>query len=138
MLNLDGERLYGASGNPYEAITSVADSFLLRGGMDFAVDPAHGLHVSLGGRWEDVRRLAMPVSPRAASRLSAALEPGRCLDVLVIPSEEVSSLEVVNRSKVKVHLRSPIQSNNSDMPPPTTNSSLPAPNQGSAPYSFTK
>ena len=49
----------------------------------------------LGGRWEDVRRLAVPVSPRAASRLSAALEPGRCLDVLVTPSEEVSSLEVV-------------------------------------------
>jgi hypothetical protein len=50
---------------------------------------------ALGGRWEDVRRLAMPVSPRAASRLSASLEPGRCLAALVSPSEEVASLEVV-------------------------------------------
>lgn len=50
---------------------------------------------ALGGRWEDLRRLALPVSPRAASRVSASLEPGRCLAVLVTPSEEVSSLEVV-------------------------------------------
>lgn len=40
--------------NPYEAITSVADAFLLRAGLDFAVAPEHGLHVSLGGRWEGV------------------------------------------------------------------------------------
>ncbi len=50
---------------------------------------------SLGGRWEDVRRVVLPVSGRAASRVSASVEPNRCLDVLVTPSEEVSSLEVV-------------------------------------------
>jgi hypothetical protein len=50
---------------------------------------------SLGGRWEDVRRLVMPVAGRAPSRVSAAVEANRCLDVLVTPSEEVSSLEVV-------------------------------------------
>ena len=50
---------------------------------------------SLGGRWEDVRRTALPVSPRAPSRVTLALEPDRCLDVLVTPSEEVASLEVV-------------------------------------------
>ncbi len=50
---------------------------------------------SLGGRWEDVRRSALSVDPRAASRVSAAIEPGRCLDVLVIPSDEIPAVEVV-------------------------------------------
>jgi hypothetical protein len=49
---------------------------------------------TLGGRWEDVRRLALPLSPRAESRVSTILEAGRCLDVLVVPSDEVASLEV--------------------------------------------
>jgi hypothetical protein len=49
---------------------------------------------TLGGRWEDVRRLALPLSPRAESRVSTTLEAGRCLDVLVVPSDEVASLEV--------------------------------------------
>lgn len=50
---------------------------------------------ALGGRWEDVRRVALPVNPRAPSRLSATLEANRCLDVLVVPSDEVAALEVV-------------------------------------------
>ncbi|MFT3768369.1 MAG: hypothetical protein QM820_23220 [Minicystis sp.] len=50
---------------------------------------------SLGGRWEDARRLALPLSPRAESRVSTTLDPGRCLDVLVVPSDEIASLEVV-------------------------------------------
>ena len=49
----------------------------------------------LGSRWEDVRRVAIPVDPRAASRLSVTIDAGRCLDVLVTPSDEVTSLEVV-------------------------------------------
>ena len=50
---------------------------------------------SLGGRWEDVRRSALSVDPRAASRVTATIEPGRCLDVLVIPRDEVAAVEVV-------------------------------------------
>ncbi len=50
---------------------------------------------SLGGRWEDVRRTALSVDPHAASRVSASVEPGRCLDVLVTPSEEVAAIEVM-------------------------------------------
>lgn len=49
----------------------------------------------LGGRWEEVRRAAIPVAPRAASRMTASIEAGRCLDVFVSPSDEVGSLEVV-------------------------------------------
>lgn len=51
--------------------------------------------VAIGSRWEDVRRVALPVGPRAASRVSVAIEPGRCADVLVVPSDEVASLEMV-------------------------------------------
>jgi hypothetical protein len=50
---------------------------------------------SLGGRWEDVRRLAMPANPRAATRVSTSLDAHRCVDVLVTPSDEIASLEVV-------------------------------------------
>jgi hypothetical protein len=51
--------------------------------------------LSIGARWEDVRRVALPVGPRAPSRVTVAIEPGRCADVLVVPSDEVASLEVV-------------------------------------------
>ncbi len=50
---------------------------------------------SIGSSWEDVRRFATLVDPRAATRTTVAIEAGRCLDVLVVPSEEVPSLEVV-------------------------------------------
>ncbi|MGK3991929.1 hypothetical protein [Sorangium sp. So ce1024] len=50
---------------------------------------------AIGARWEDVRRVALPVGSRTASRIGATLDGGRCLDVLVSPSDEVASLEVV-------------------------------------------
>ncbi|UQA63386.1 hypothetical protein [Polyangium aurulentum] len=50
---------------------------------------------ALGGRWEDVRRAALPVAPRAATRLTVPVEAGRCIDVLASPSEEVASIEVL-------------------------------------------
>ncbi len=49
----------------------------------------------LGGSWEDVRRAALPVAPRTATRMTVPLESERCLDVFVSPGEEVGSLEVV-------------------------------------------
>ncbi|ORX33815.1 peptidase family M41-domain-containing protein [Kockovaella imperatae] len=48
----------------------------------------------------------------------------------------VSSLEVVNRSKVRVHLRNPINTP-SDMSGPLSSGSLPSPSHGPAAYSFT-
>jgi hypothetical protein len=50
---------------------------------------------AIGGRWDDVRRVVVPLSPRAPTRIGASVEAGRCLDVLVSPSEEVSSFELV-------------------------------------------
>lgn len=50
---------------------------------------------TLGARWEDVKRMAVPVDPHVASRVGVTVEPNRCLDVLVTPSDEVPALEVV-------------------------------------------
>lgn len=50
---------------------------------------------ALGARWDDVRRVAVPLSPRASTRISATLEAGRCIDVLVSPSDEIASLELL-------------------------------------------
>lgn len=50
---------------------------------------------AIGGKWEDVRRIALPVTPRATSRISITLDPDRCADILLAPSEEVSSLDAV-------------------------------------------
>ncbi len=48
----------------------------------------------IGATWKDVRRVAVPVEPRVPTRVSAMVEAGRCLDVLVLPSDEVSHIEV--------------------------------------------
>lgn len=54
---------------------------------------AHRLAV--GARWEDVRRVVVPLSPRAPTRISATIEANRCLDVLATPSEEVASFDLL-------------------------------------------
>lgn len=48
----------------------------------------------IGGTWRNVRRAAVPLDPRVPTRISADIEAGECLDALVVPSEEVSHLEV--------------------------------------------
>ncbi len=50
---------------------------------------------TLGGRWEDVKRAVVPVDSRVAARVTLPVAAGRCVDVLVSPSEEVGSLEVL-------------------------------------------
>lgn len=48
---------------------------------------------ALGGEWEELRRTALPADARAPTYLSTDLQPGRCLDVLVLPSEELLGLD---------------------------------------------
>jgi hypothetical protein len=48
----------------------------------------------IGARWEEVRRVAVQADARAATRISANLEAGRCLDVYVVPGEEFAQLDV--------------------------------------------
>ncbi len=49
---------------------------------------------SVGGTWDDVRRVALPVDSRVPTRLTARVAPGTCLDALVVPSDEVAQLDV--------------------------------------------
>lgn len=50
---------------------------------------------AIGSSWEDVRRFATTVDPRAPTRTTVPIEPGRCLDVFVVATDEVPSLDVV-------------------------------------------
>jgi hypothetical protein len=49
---------------------------------------------SVGGKWVDVRRVAVPLDSRMPTRVSAGIEPDRCLDVFVLPSDDVGYLDV--------------------------------------------
>ncbi len=48
----------------------------------------------LGGKWSDVRRVAVPLDARIPTRLSATVEQNRCLHALVLASEELSHIEL--------------------------------------------
>ena len=49
---------------------------------------------ALGGHWEELRKVALPVNPRAPAYVSSPLPAARCLDVLVVSNEETTQLEV--------------------------------------------
>lgn len=48
----------------------------------------------LGGKWLELGRAARPVSQRAPTYVSTSLPAATCLDVMVIPNEEVRGLQV--------------------------------------------
>jgi hypothetical protein len=48
----------------------------------------------LGGKWQDVRRVAVPLDARIPTRLSATVEENRCLHALVLASDELSHIEL--------------------------------------------
>ncbi len=94
----------GAQEVPVDKVRAVATAVGARGGSDDTgrLDSWPGLEAKvrehrsqLGSHWDDVRRLAAPLDPRAATRTTITIEPHRCVDVLVTPSDEISSLEVV-------------------------------------------
>jgi hypothetical protein len=49
---------------------------------------------SLGSSWREVRRSAVPLDSAIGTRLSTVVDENRCLDVLVVPSDDVSHLDV--------------------------------------------
>jgi len=49
---------------------------------------------TLGGAWVDLRRVAIPLDARTPTRLSASIDAERCLDLLVVPSDEIVALDV--------------------------------------------
>lgn len=48
----------------------------------------------LGGRWETLRKVALPVDPRAYVNVSASVEAGSCMDLYLMPSDDVAHLEL--------------------------------------------
>ncbi|MFO0592617.1 MAG: hypothetical protein U0441_34050 [Polyangiaceae bacterium] len=83
-----------------DAVASAVHAHGLPGEDSGRLDAWPGLETKLrehraaiGGKWDDVRRVAMPVTQRAVSRISITLEPNRCADVLLAPSDEVDSLD---------------------------------------------
>jgi hypothetical protein len=49
---------------------------------------------SVGSRWDDVRRTVLPLDPRSATALSVPLPARRCIDVLVVPNDEVHGVHL--------------------------------------------
>jgi hypothetical protein len=48
----------------------------------------------LGGKWDEFKRIALPVDARVATFLSMALEADQCVDVVVVPDDDVALLDV--------------------------------------------
>jgi hypothetical protein len=48
----------------------------------------------VGGRWETLRKVALPLDPRAYVNVSASIEPHTCLDLYITPSDDVAHLEL--------------------------------------------
>jgi hypothetical protein len=48
----------------------------------------------LGGKWQDVRRVALPLDARIPTRISATVEENRCLHALVLATDELSHVEL--------------------------------------------
>jgi hypothetical protein len=48
----------------------------------------------LGGRWETLRKVALPLDPRAYVNISATVDADSCMDLYVTPSDDVAHLEL--------------------------------------------
>ncbi len=48
---------------------------------------------SLASHWEDVRRIAVPLNPRAYSSVTVPVRAQRCVDILIVPGDEVASID---------------------------------------------
>jgi hypothetical protein len=91
----------GARGRPGEELGRIE----AWPGLDERVNDHRKL---IGARWEEIRRVAVQADARAATRISASLDGGRCLDVYVVPGEEFAQLDVtVLDSDERVLVRAP-------------------------------
>jgi hypothetical protein len=91
----------GARGRPGEELGRIE----AWPGLDERVNDHRKL---IGSRWEEIRRVPVQADARAATRISASLDGGRCLDVYVVPGEEFAQLDVtVLDSDDRVLVRAP-------------------------------
>jgi hypothetical protein len=89
---------------PAPRAPEVAGAFGARGGRGEGTRPAEvwpGLEdrvraqrTALGGTWEDFRRVAVRVDSRAPTMVALPVEANQCVDVVVVPDDDVALLEV--------------------------------------------
>ena len=101
----EGEGLVGvgASRVPKERAVSVARALGARGLVapgSRPQDVGPGLEESirrhrleLGGKWEEVRRVALNVDSRAPAYTAVAIDAEHCVDAFIVPGEDVGSLD---------------------------------------------
>jgi hypothetical protein len=56
-------------------------------------DKVRAHRASLGGTWEELRRVAISVDARAVASVAFAVEEGGCTDALLVPDEDVAMVE---------------------------------------------
>ena len=89
---------------PRDRAAELARAFSARGGAAqgaHAADAWPGLedHVrahrdALGGKWEEVRRVAVTLDARAPTFVGFSIAADQCLDVMVVPDEDVALVEL--------------------------------------------
>lgn len=89
---------------PRDRVADVAKAFEARGGGApgaRAADSWPGLedHIrvhrdAIGGHWEEVRRVAVTLDARAPTLVGFSIEAGQCVDVIVVPDEDIALVEV--------------------------------------------
>lgn len=60
-------------------------------------DRVRAHRAALGGRWEDVRKVAISVDARAPAFAALPVEADQCVDAVVVPDDDVSALDVEAR-----------------------------------------
>jgi hypothetical protein len=93
----------GAHVVPTEAVPRVVEALRVRGGPTEAgqAEIWPGLDAKVaearrdwGGSWEETRRVALPLDPRAPTGISTSVEAGRCVSFFVTPAEEVNQVDL--------------------------------------------
>jgi hypothetical protein len=103
---VEGEGLVavGAQLVPKERAVIVARALGARGMIGMGPRPADAwpgfddvvrVHrVNLGGKWEEFRRVALPVDARVPTYTSVAIDAEQCVDAVVVPDEDVALLDL--------------------------------------------
>lgn len=98
----------GAQAVSREKAAAVARAFGARGWLTGAaarsaeawpgLDDRVRVHrAALGGSWEEIRKVAVPLDAQVPAVVPLQIEPDSCLDVLVVPDEDVANLDVEAR-----------------------------------------
>jgi hypothetical protein len=80
------------------AHTLDARSTVAEGGAGDAVlgidEPLRRHYLEMGGRWEEIRRLAVMTDARVPAYVTVTVDGGRCVDAFVVPGDDLGPLDV--------------------------------------------